>query len=74
MAVIYSGKLGIFEAQHPPMLEGLYFLMKKNLLLIDRFLTLFYRCWFLWDNIAWIFKGVGSCGAALLEYLEVLVC
>ena len=58
--VLYDGKMGIFEAQQHPMPKGLHVLMQTNLLLIDRFLTLFCRCWFLWDNIAWIFKGVGS--------------
>lgn len=54
MVVLYDGKMGIFEAQHPPIPEGLHVLMQTNFLLFDRFL---------WDNITWIFEGAGSCGS-----------
>ena len=57
MVVLYEGKMGIFDVQHPPMLEDFHILMQTDLLLIEKFL----HC----DNIAWIFEGACSCGAAL---------
>jgi len=55
---IVGGKMGIFEAQYPPMPMNLHVFMKILFSL---------------KNSLHCFVDVGSCGATLFRYLEVLV-